>query len=943
MLTNYKSQCESKVKKWIEDTIDKEQFKYLGKDKFENLALQDYQEFVVDCKVEVTHTLNAEYTEEKVAGNTDKQGEFVSSKEEYEKAIKQHLADELNSPKSLKLLFDTMKQNEYAQYTEKNIFATASTILYEHTCPTCKGNSEQRCTECRGQGEIRCWQCGGKGEYRCSKCNGKGEVECKECYGKGKEKCWACKGSGEQRTLQGGTQRCNPCKGTGYGRECSRCKGKGIVWCEGKGIMWGDRCKGGFIECSRCYRTGFVKCSSCDGTTMVKCKTCNGTNKIVEIAQIQLTTTPTYTQSYADNVDEKLKQIIENTLQNGIADIANITRTELRQDESEKRVVEIYQIQMPCAKFNVSFGDKKFTWLVYGKNLQVEGEQVKMLQAFKDYNTEQEAEKQKQEIQKLEKDVDILAKFAEKSSLMDLSFIKKSQPMVEVLMKSQINQNIIQADIDDNSSTYENRINSIQNELKNKSAVSLSKEYIEKVINTFDTIADNFCSSVTITALILAFVVSCLVAFFMPLFIPLGWSIISTALIFAFFMQFGEEYRTKKIAKCWGEKLYLWVKMLGYIDIKYARLYNTIGIVAVYLVGSYVNAANLGEMFDSTPTAKQVQTTQKRQTQQPQQQKPTLITPKCNDSGALADIQNAQRQGILKTIEEDSNLWAGITKRNQTKGAEFASVAEYVSGMRLDYSHIETNVRDEVRHRVECSARLSVNHSLMSKPQIWAFRYTIQATEQNNKIDIMDYKPMNDAQSATEPSQSVNADTPSNESVNSSENVAQNALNQNIQASFDCAKASTRVEKLICSDSELASLDIELANVYANTRNSLDTGGKKALLNEQRKWIDEYNQCADKFCVQQQMQERIRALQNYSSKAQGLRLKTNDEYVNLRQSPSGEIITPIYKSDFDKISLKKLETNGKWIKVLYFAPNVSDEKDAITGYIHISQIDENSL
>ena len=197
----------------------------------------------------------------------------------------------------------------------------------------------------------------------------------------------------------------------------------------------------------------------------------------------------------------------------------------------------------------------------------------------------------------------------------------------------------------------------------------------------------------------------------------------------------------------------------------------------------------------------------------------------------------------------------------------------------------------------------------------------------------------NSAQSAPEPSQN----TPSNESVNSSENVAQSALNQNIQASFDCAKASTRVEKLICSDSELASLDIELANVYANTRNSLDAGGKKALLNEQRKWIDEYNQCVDKSCVQQQMQERIRALQNYSSKAQGLRLKTNDEYVNLRQSPSGEIITPIYKSDFDKISLKKLETNGKWIKVLYFAPNVSDEKDAITGYIHISQIDENSL
>lgn len=85
MLTNYKSQCESKVKKWIEDTIDEQQFKYLGKDKFENLALQDYQEFIVECKVEMSHALNAEYDESKVTGSTDKQGEAVSSQEEYQK------------------------------------------------------------------------------------------------------------------------------------------------------------------------------------------------------------------------------------------------------------------------------------------------------------------------------------------------------------------------------------------------------------------------------------------------------------------------------------------------------------------------------------------------------------------------------------------------------------------------------------------------------------------------------------------------------------------------------------------------------------------------------------------------------------------------------------------------------------------------------------------
>ena len=65
--------------------------------------------------------------------------------------------------------------------------------------------------------------------------------------------------------------------------------------------------------------------------------------------------------------------------------------------------------------------------------------------------------------------------------------------------------------------------------------------------------------------------------------------------------------------------------------------------------------------------------------------------------------------------------------------------------------------------------------------------------------------------------------------------------------------------------------------------------------------------------------------------------------MNLRRSSSGEILTTIYKIDFGKITLKKLETNGKLIKVLYFAPNVTNQDDARMGYIYISQIDESSL
>lgn len=36
-------------------------------------------------------------------------------------------------------------------------------------------------------------------------------------------------------------------------------------------------------------------------------------------------------------------------------------------------------------------------------------------------------------------------------------------------------------------------------------------------------------------------------------------------------------------------------------------------------------------------------------------------------------------------------------------------------------------------------------------------------------------------------------------------------------------------------------------------------------------------------------------------------------------------------------------SNEKWLKVTYFPPNVKDEGQVISGYIHISQIDKSRL
>lgn len=66
-------------------------------------------------------------------------------------------------------------------------------------------------------------------------------------------------------------------------------------------------------------------------------------------------------------------------------------------------------------------------------------------------------------------------------------------------------------------------------------------------------------------------------------------------------------------------------------------------------------------------------------------------------------------------------------------------------------------------------------------------------------------------------------------------------------------------------------------------------------------------------------------------------LETKDLYVNLRESPSGAVLVPIYKKDFAQIRVYSFDanTNAKWLRVSYFPAGANE---AIVGYIHASQI-----
>jgi len=77
--------------------------------------------------------------------------------------------------------------------------------------------------------------------------------------------------------------------------------------------------------------------------------------------------------------------------------------------------------------------------------------------------------------------------------------------------------------------------------------------------------------------------------------------------------------------------------------------------------------------------------------------------------------------------------------------------------------------------------------------------------------------------------------------------------------SFDCTKATTNVERLICSDKTLAALDDELDSEYQNAKRLY--GEVTTPLNTQQKaWLADRNQCKSKVCLEQSYKVRIREL-----------------------------------------------------------------------------------
>lgn len=76
-------------------------------------------------------------------------------------------------------------------------------------------------------------------------------------------------------------------------------------------------------------------------------------------------------------------------------------------------------------------------------------------------------------------------------------------------------------------------------------------------------------------------------------------------------------------------------------------------------------------------------------------------------------------------------------------------------------------------------------------------------------------------------------------------------------ASFPCDRAQSRIEKAICADAELSTLDEYLGRYYAAARSGLGNAGS-CLAADQRLWLGTVrNHCADGACLRKAYLERL--------------------------------------------------------------------------------------
>lgn len=104
------------------------------------------------------------------------------------------------------------------------------------------------------------------------------------------------------------------------------------------------------------------------------------------------------------------------------------------------------------------------------------------------------------------------------------------------------------------------------------------------------------------------------------------------------------------------------------------------------------------------------------------------------------------------------------------------------------------------------------------------------------------------------------------------------------KAGFDCNKASTAIEKAICTDKRIALADLEINKQYKKARKRLASAERKSLLITQRSWIKQRNGCRDAgevdlSCLALSYAHRLATLQKMNAPVLGAGERVNSAYL----------------------------------------------------------------
>jgi uncharacterized protein len=101
-------------------------------------------------------------------------------------------------------------------------------------------------------------------------------------------------------------------------------------------------------------------------------------------------------------------------------------------------------------------------------------------------------------------------------------------------------------------------------------------------------------------------------------------------------------------------------------------------------------------------------------------------------------------------------------------------------------------------------------------------------------------------------------------------------------AAFDCTKASTFVEKAICSDQQLSAMDDQLGRLY---KGAVAGASNKAMLKtDQEAWLSARNQCRDADCLKKPYADRINVLGGTSAPP------TPGDFTGTYKMENGEVL-----------------------------------------------------